>query len=405
MSKAAIGTIKILVLASLPIPIAAQEHEPWLQLAAQAIPLVTRSNGVPGGQALTEGRVVQPVFMLEGGALGDHLRLHGMLDLEAWTMPHGELTPGAYGEGFMDRRHPHTTVHEIVVSGVYRGLALSAGKGFAPFGSDDPMSRPPMLYPLNHHLGQLLERAVVVAAARIGSVTLEAGTFNGDEPERPAQWPNWSCFGDSWSGRVTIAPRAARGFELQGSHAHVHSPEDRSGAGTDQSKWSTSARWERGSWYGLAEWARTDEASGAVVLHSVLAEGAWRRGIHRPYLRLERSERPEEQRSFSDPFRSVRPHLDNSILGVSRWSVATVGYGAVLGPAGRRLAIQPTAELAFASIAKVGSGVFDPQTLYGRSSFFSLTVGVRIDWGMASHRMGHYTASPLAMPGMPGMDR
>src|SRR5207253_4465059 len=87
-------------------------------------------------------------------------------------------------------------------------LALAVGKGFAPFGTDDPMSRPPILYPVNHHLGQILERAVGIAALRVGPVTAEIGLFDGDEPERPSQWPKVSRFGDSWSTRLTVEPLA-----------------------------------------------------------------------------------------------------------------------------------------------------------------------------------------------------
>ena len=49
------------------------------------------------------------------------------------------------------------------------------------------------------------------------------------------------------------------GLELQGSFARVHSPEHRPGAGTDQDKWSVSARWDRRvaghPLYALVEWA------------------------------------------------------------------------------------------------------------------------------------------------------
>jgi len=72
---------------------------------------------------------------------------------------------------------------------------------------------------------------------------------------------------------------AGEGLELQGSHASVHSPEHRAGAGTDQRKSSLSGRWSgtlgRFPVYGLIEWARTSEAGGFFVFHSVLAEGAW----------------------------------------------------------------------------------------------------------------------------------
>src|SRR5213596_3300840 len=149
-----------------------------LRFSAQAIPLVTATNAVPGGASRSEARLVQPVLMIEAAALGDHLQLHAMGDFEGWTIRHGELATGAYGEGYYDRRHPHTYVHELMLTGAdvlgrVDGtvvVSLSAGKGFAPFGTDDPMSRPPMLYPANHHLAQILERAVAVAAVTAGPV-------------------------------------------------------------------------------------------------------------------------------------------------------------------------------------------------------------------------------------------
>ncbi len=390
--------------ASLPLSFCAAQR-PSLRFSGQAIPLLTTTNAVPGGETRSEARLVQPVVMIEGAALGDHLQLHAMGDFEGWTMPHGQLATGAYGEGYYDRRHPHTYVHELMLTGAdllggWEGdvvVSLSAGKGFAPFGTDDPMSSPPMLYPANHHLAQILERAVAVAAVTTGPVTLEGGTFNGDEPEYPSQWPKWNRFGDSWSLRLSARPVA--GLEAQLSRAHVHSPEHRQGAGTDQEKWSASARWERDvagrPAYGLAEWARTSEAGGAYLLHSALVEGAYGLGRVRPYVRVERSDRTEDQRVFGDPFRSVRPHLDSSILGLTRWTISTLGAQV---HAWRRGAVNlsPTAEVAFASVAKVGGGVFDPQVFYGRTSFTTLTVGIRVDGGMGGHRMGYYRGTPMA---------
>src|SRR2546427_524608 len=236
---------------SVAAPLGLCAQSPSLHFSGQAIPLLTTTNAVPGGATLTEGRLVQPVLMLEGAALGDHLQLHAMGDFEGWTIPHGQLATGAYGEGYYDRRHPHTYVHELMLTGAdVLGplgsrivVSVSAGKGFAPFATDDPMSRPPMLYPANHHLAQILERAVAVAAITAGKVTFEGGTFNGDEPEYPSQWPKWNRFGDSWALRASGRP--VSGLEAQVSRAHVHSPEHRQGAGTDQEKWSASARWER----------------------------------------------------------------------------------------------------------------------------------------------------------------
>ncbi len=329
------------------------------------------------------------------------LGLLATLNLEGATLDRGELTPGAWGEGFVDRRHPHTYVHELLLTagdllgdadGLTR-ISLSAGKGFAPFGTDDPMGRPVLRYPVNHHLAQILERAVAIAALRRGAVSGEFGLFNGDEPERPGQWPRiGGRFGDSWAARLTVVPAA--GLELQGSRAQVHSPEHRPGAGTDQQKWSLSARWtgtvERRPAYAMVEWARTSEAGGFFGFSSFLAEGAWSPGGHRLHYRFERTERPEEQRVSA--FRSLRPHLENSILGITRWTVHTAGYSAPrLEQAG--FAIQPVAEISRGRIAKVGGGLFDPRQFYGKEGFWSLTLGVRAGFGGGVHRMGRYGAA------------
>jgi hypothetical protein len=389
----------------------AQRSGPWIRLAGQAIPILTRTDAVPRGAPLAELRLVQPVLMLQAGALRDRLRLDAMADFEGWTMPNGELTTGAYGEGLYDRRHPHTYVHEVMlrIPDVLRDLggparlSLAAGKGFAPFGTDDPMSRPPILYPVNHHLSQILERAVGVAAVRVRRVSAEAGVFNGDEPAYPGEWPNWSRFADSWSGRLTLEP--ITGVEAQVSRAHVHSPEHRLGAGPDHEKWNASVRWARGRGYGLLEWARTSEANGIYVFRSLLIEAAWRAGRHRPYLRFERTTRPEEERVAGTEFRSIRPLLDNNIVGSTRWTIGTVGYGYAAPAAAGRLTLEPTVELAVAGVRNTSGGFFDPDVFYRRQGFFSLSIGVRLDWGMAGHRMGRYgNAATPPMPGMPRMD-
>ncbi len=359
----------------------------------------TTVNPVPGRGGLSELRLVQPTLM--GRADGPAgLSLLATLNLEGATIPGGELTPGAWGEGFVDRRHPHTYLHELLLTAddVLRladgpaRVSLAVGKGFAPFGTDDPMTRPILRYPVNHHLAQILERAVAIAAVRSHGLTLEAGLFNGDEPERPGQWPRVGRFGDSWAARLTAAP--VPGLELQGSHADVHSPEHRPGSGTDQSKWSLSARWDGPMGgrrtYALVEWARSSEAAGFFVFHSLLAEGAWTLGAHRLQYRFERTERPEEQRISN--FRSLRPHLENSIFGITRWTIHTAGYA---GPELRRgaLAVRPLIEVSYGRIGKVGGGVFDVERVYGKPDFWSGTLGLRIILGSGHDRMGRYGAA------------
>lgn len=378
----------------------------------QAIGVVTSAAPLPQDTRVTEARIVQPAISLGLGALGGHLRFRGTLDLEGWTIPDGELTPGAYGEGFVDRRHPHTYVHELMLTahdllGAVGGpvhLSAAFGKGFVPFGSDDPMSRPVERYPVNHHLAQILEREVAIAGVRAGPAALELSWFNGDEPEYPSEWPNGRRFGDSYAIRGTVIP--ASGVEAQLSYADVKSPEQRQGAGTPQEKWSASVRFERvvagRTLYGLAEYARTNEAGGAFVFHSFLAEGAVTAGRWRPYLRIERTERPEEPRS-GNVYRTPRPLLDNSLIGITRWTIATLGTQVSSVTALRRLHLLPFGEVSLASISTI-SGAFDPVAWYGGATIWSVSVGIRLDWGMSGHRMGRYgtgiESAPVGMPGM-----
>lgn len=384
------------LLAALIASRASAQARPQVRVTGQVAAALTYVDPVPRDSALTELRLVQPVIMVHASTAGGGIALLATANFEGATIKDGELAPGTWGEGFMDRRHPHTYAHELMLmvrTGPGRFRAAAAlGKGFVPFGTDDPMSRPPLRYPVNHHFSQILERALLQASVGAGPVSLELATFNGDEPERPSQWPNLDRFGDSWSVRVTAVPRA--GTELQVSHAKVHSPEHRPGAAADQRKWSASARWDREVGgrpvYGLVEWARTSELDGFFVFHSVLLEGAATLGRHRPYARLERTERPEEQRLL-DPFRTQRPHLENSILGITRWTVATIGY-TVAGP-GRRVRLWPFVEFSRAGVTSVTGAVFVPDDFYGRSTIWSATLGLRLDAGLLGHRMGRYGVS------------
>jgi hypothetical protein len=100
----------------------------------QAIPVVTRADPTAARSVLTEGYLSQPMIMAHG-SLG-WLRARGTLNLEGLTLERGELSTGAYGESYVDRRHPHAYVHELLagVEPVFYGVAASlfAGRGFAP---------------------------------------------------------------------------------------------------------------------------------------------------------------------------------------------------------------------------------------------------------------------------------
>jgi hypothetical protein len=141
--------------------------------------------------------------------------------------------------------------------------------------------------------------------------------------------------------------------------------------------------------YALFEWARTAEARDFFVFKSLLFEASFDRGPHGPYYRFERTDRPEDIRT-QDPFRSVRPHLENSIAGVSRFTLQTIGYSFSMSAAAGRLAIRPFAEGTVGKVRSVGGGIFNPEVFYGKKNLAALSIGVRLEWRIAGHRMGRY---------------
>jgi hypothetical protein len=370
-----------------------------LDLGAQAIGVVTRESPAIRRETLTEGYLTQPSLMAELSALDGDLVLKSTLNFEGVTIKRGELNAGIYGEGYVDRRHPHTYLHELVLSAGHDFRALSfsatAGKGFAPFGTDDPMARPFEKYPINHHLAQILERVVAIGAIRARKVILEAGLFNGDEPESPGDAPNHSRYWDSWSGRLTYSPFAQA--ELQGSYARVKSPENAKGGGADNRKQSASIRLEdaQHSGYALFEWARTADYVGkdkTFSFTSFLGETEARFGALRGGLRFERTERPDEARLL-DPFRTSVPQPDLGIDGRSRWTIETARISAPLRMT-RSSQIEPFFEVARLRMSPTltPSG-FDPRQFYGSSRIWSVSVGAKLALGMAHMRMGRYAAA------------
>jgi hypothetical protein len=377
---------------------AAADSGTAMHLMAQAVPILTHVDRSPGGGARSEGTLTQTLLMARAAWWRRRLTLDATVDAEGLTMRDGELSLGAFGEGFADRRHPHTYLHELMLGSRRQAgaaaLSIAAGRGFAPFGTDDPMVRPFTKYPINHHLAQILERGIAIAAARVGPALFEAGTFTGEEPQRPSSLPLARRFGDSWSMRGTLLPVA--GAELQASYARVASPEMPNGFGLDQRKRSVSARVESrdGRGYALAEWARTVEhdhtrREDAFSYESALVEGAVRAGPLRLALRLEQTDRPEEER-LADPFRTARPATDLHIAGITRWRAATIATAAPAVTWGTVAGV-PFLELShLAATARDSRALFDPGSVYGRTRFWMLTGGVRIRAGSMHSRMGRY---------------
>lgn len=378
-----------------------QSHEPpggprfsW-SVGASVIGLVTHATPAQHGRDLTEAYLTQPNLSLH--AATQWLRLTTTVNLEGLTLRAGELNAGTWGEGYIDRRHPHTYLHEAILSARTDAretqLSLAAGKGFAPFGSDDPMARPPVKFPANHHLAQLLERLVLIGAVRRGRFMVEAGIFNGDEPLNAKSLGQLDRFGDSWSARVTLFPVTA--FELQASHARVESPEQPAGGGLDQRKWSVSLRHERrpegDGHYFLIEWLRTGEyrdANEVLVLYSALGEASVTRGLWQAAFRIERTLRPEEERT-DGIFRTPWPHIDEAAFGQTRWFITSVNVSRRLNFA--RLAVVPILEIGHQRPSPTTDpSLFEPETLYGSDRLWSVSFGARIAIGASHGRMGRY---------------
>lgn len=379
---------------------------PRLAWSLGAVPEVVRATPTAGRRSLSEGYLAHPVAMLHGATRGGGLSLHLMANLEGLTLRRGELATGVYGEGYVDRRHPHSYLHEAVVTASRRlgaaDLSLAAGRGFAPFGSDDPMVRPVVRYPVNHHHAQVLERLVLIGAVRARGLTLEAGLLNGDEPTSPSSAPEVDRFGDSWTGRLTWRPVAAdpQALELSVSHGRLRSPEDPTRVtGLDQRKWHAGARVTRptplGLTYVLAEWALTDDYAGRRHVFrygSALVEAAACGRAGHVAVRAERTARHEEERLF-DLFRTPVPHAESSIIGITRWTSVGLHAGTRAWRAGVLRAAPFVEATWLRPRPALGNSAFEPAAFYGARDLWQLSAGARLGAGMPHRRMGRYGAA------------
>jgi hypothetical protein len=392
------------------------------EAGAMGIFALTHATPAMFGKDATDLYLTQPNVM--GSVRRGPFRLLGTLNFEGYTLKRGELNAGIYGEGYIDRRHPHTLVHEVMLTATSPALgglrgSLAGGKGFTPFGTDDPMVRPFVKYPVNHHHAQVIERVQVIGALAYGDsargVALEHAFFNGDEPVTPFTAPQWRRVGDSRSTRLTVTPH--RHLELQASRAFVRSPGITQGGAYDHTQTSASLRFNRvregrptGAMaahdmrghdghgeqrYLLIEVARTDEGFNderAFRYNSVLAEGlvthrGWALG-----LRAERTDRPESQRLL-DPFRIPSGHIDFQINGITRWQIGTVHMAspALTLPGLNVARVTPLFEVALARPEpRHTPSVFVPREFYGAGNLWSFTFGIRMHVGTMRTRMGRY---------------
>lgn len=384
-------------------------HRMWMQPLgagwtlmgmAQAYPIVSTSLNPDDGSALdaTELYLTQPAVMFNIESPGSVFTLRTTLNFEGITQEDGELTFGGWGEGFLDKRHPHTLLHEFMLSmnlwDVAGGaLSVSAGKGFASYGTDDPMSRPAVKYPTNHHLSQILERWTVNGAYINRGWSVEASVFGGGEPDGPYDFSNIESFGDSWSARVARRFGAGYGplaeWEASASYGRVREVHDDEAEIT--TLYNAALRHERmysfGTLYGLIE-GSTSEPDEGDGYFSLLGETRLDVSGHQPYYRIEYATRPEyarEGEAGTDEF--FRYDHDAHAIGATRWLINTVGYGYEL--TGYPVSARPFIELQY-NRASAERGGIDPQDLFGRRNFWGLTAGFRVHLGGDPMRMGMY---------------
>ena len=381
----------------------------WMALGmAQAFPAVTFA--LPGeNDTPLDGvgvYVTQPALMFNVEAPRSSVVLRATVNLEGLTQPDGELTFGGWGEGFLDKRHPHTYLHELMLSVNLRGdenhgWSVSAGKGFTPYGTDDPMMRPVMKYPTNHHLSQILERWTLSTAWTSGKWSVEAGLFGGNEPTSPTDLSNIESFGNSWSARVThrvgTGVMGAWPWEIAASFGRVR--EEHEDESTVTNLYNVALRHEGdhgpSHLYSLVEASFSDPNHGAGHL-SILAEGSLQTARHKPYARVEFATRPEYARQGppgTDGF--FRYDHDDHPIGSTRWVIVSAGYGLTVStlPFG----IRPFVEGQFNAVSN-NSGSMIPSVMYGRTSFWTMSAGFRVFLGGDPMRMGAYgVLDPMTM--------
>lgn len=381
----------------------------WMALGmAQVFPTASFALPAESGTALEESGLylTQPAVMFNVESPGSRVVLRTTINLEGITQPNGELTWGGWGEGFLDKRHPHTYVHEAMLSLNLRGdensgFSVSAGKGFAPYGTDDPMMRPVLKYPTNHHLSQILERWTFNAAWAAPRWSLEAGVFGGSEPTGPSDLGNIESFGNSFAARVThrlgTGVMGAWPWEFAASFARVTEEHDAASATTQLYNVEIRHEHDHGDihMYGLLEASLSDPEDGDGY-YSVLAEGSLQRGRHKPYGRVELATRPEYAREGGPGTEGFfRYDHDDHPIGSTRWLIVSAGYGytATTLPWG----VRPYLEAQYHRVSAHRGPVL-PEQLFGRENFFALSAGFRIFLGGDPMRMGAYgILDPMTM--------
>lgn len=369
---------------------------------AQLFPIITGGTARSDRALLTTAGVyaTQPAIMANISSPGSRVVLRTTLNFEELTQENGELSFGGWGEGYLDARHPHTLLHEAMLSANWwhvggGTLSLSAGKGFAPYGTDDPMGRPALKFPTNHHLSQVLERFTANAAYLRNGWGIEAGVFGGAEPDGAYDFSNIDSFGDSWSARLSKRFRGdgpTAEWEMSSSFARV--AEAHHGAKEYTNLLNGAVRHAKeygvGRVYALVEASRSRPQTGkghyALLGEAQIVSGRAR--TQQAYVRTELSTRPEYERNGapgSPGFFRYRHGAHE--VGATRWFINTVGYG--VETRALPVSVRPFVEVQHHR-ASGARGTVSPSAMYGGTQFFSITAGARLYFGGGAMRMGSY---------------
>ena len=382
---------------------------------AQVFPTMTAASARTERSLLSEAGIyaTQPAAMFNLASPGARFVLRTTLNFEELTQENGELTYGGWGEGFIDARHPHTLLHEAMLTASFwniggGALSVSAGKGFAPYGTDDPMGRPALKFPTNHHLSQVLERFTVNGSYLWKGWGFEGGIFGGAEPEGAYDFSNIESFGDSWSARLSkrfggFGPSAE--WELSTSFASID--EEHHGKALTTELVNGAVRHAQaygiGRVYALAEASRSNPETGrghwSVLGETRLETGrGWK---HQPYLRVEYATRPEYERQ-GEPGTPEFFRYEHGAheIGATRWLINTLGYG--YETSSLPVSVRPFVELQH-NLVRAERGDIDPRAMYGSRSFWSISAGARLFFGGGAMRMGNYGAlDPMTAAMRPG---
>ena len=168
-----------------------------------------------------------------------HLQLRTMLSVEPLMGRRGYpnlLATGetAFGEGLIDRQHPHDLFMElaaridVAVAARTRVFVYGGPVGEPALGPSAFMHRPSARYlplgPIGHHWfdSAHITYGVVTAGVRSGTLQFEASAFRGREPDEE-RWNIEAPKLDSWSVRASWLP--SENWAAQVSHGRLTSPE------------------------------------------------------------------------------------------------------------------------------------------------------------------------------------